>query len=325
MKKIILLSLSGMVVFFLTWVGVFSYLYRNHNVYGFASVVKPLSYDVRSDNEKLTLDFTPNENGLGILELDLSRENTTNKGMFLIQLKDKERDITLSSNTYTTTHMDSSKPLLVSFSGKKNLKTGAYQLVIQTKPRSLLLEYLVKSGLKTRGVYFVDRTVSITNSEQLLRLVGWKMYEVTNIFGMQLIYIFIIVPLLLPFLIYLLYWQYKQRRIYDKIAELTFQLFKHILYQTTLLLKTRIEHDVRDTRTLITHYWDLIRYVVMSLYRLWKSWYTTNHKFFWDCVLVCMWIMANLVFSFTDIKLTDTHYLWYIGAYILSYLFHTFS
>lgn len=300
-----------------TWIGVFVYNNKTNSTYGFFSTTKPLTFRVSTEKTKLVLDFAPGESGFGMLELDLARDSTDSTGFIFAQVTDEETKRVLSSEKYSTVHVDNSRPLLISLGGARNLKSNIYKLTIRTTPPVLIAEYLVQKGLHLQGVFFIDKNTLLRDYTQVFRLAGWKAQEVGRSYEAYQLLALAIVPLLLPLIIFLSYKESRQRKFAHLVSTTIVRFFCWLPERISNLQKLGKEYPTYGYMRLITSYSILFNTMRHNALDLWTMWYGANTRFFWDAFLVLMWVSSNLVFAVSSIELLNEHYLWFIGLYVV--------
>lgn len=320
-KRILLLSIGGAALLLLTFAVAFFVSQNEHKTYGFFSKVHKIDFVARTGDERLTLSFAPHERGLGILEIGLQRPLKDRFGTVSALMRDIGNKKVLANVSYTTTHVDSSSPLLIPFRSFAKLGSNEYELTLRTDPADLLPEYLVQQGLPMRGVYFIDREGLAGNYEDIFRLMSWKVTDLADTFATTTIWMFFLVPLATPFLLYLLWYQYQKRLLRKVFVEyIIYYLLKPLAWSRQFSAK-HLE-PTRQTRELMwQHYRQLMLHTLRTVWRIIKTTYQNHHKIIWDGGLVLIWSCACLVFSVTQTVITDAMYIRFAVAYLLFALF----
>ena len=316
-KRIFLLSIGGVTLLALTFILAFFVSQNAHDTYGFFSRVGQIDYSATTGDDKLTLSFSPHGRGLGILELGLKRLSSDRFGTISAVMRDIGNKKLLADLSYSTIHVDSSDPLLIPFRSFAKLGSNEYELTLMTDPVDLLPEYLVKQGLPLRGVYFIDREDLKKDYAQIWRLAEWKIADLQDTFSPLSMLLLVVIPLLTPFALYLIWYQYPKRLLRRVFVEyIIYYLLKPLEWSRKFSAK-HLEPS-RQTRELIwQHYKELIIHIVKTTIATLINGYKLHTKMVWDVSLVLMWAMACLVFSVTQTEITDSMYIRFAIAYLL--------
>lgn len=316
-KRIFLLSLLGVVLLTFALAIAFYISIQEHKAYGFFSRTRSINFGATTGDDKLILSFSPHEKGLGILELGLRRIVKERFGTVSAVMKDIGNRKVLADVSYTTIHVDSSDPLLIPFRSYTKLGSNEYELTLQTDPADLLPEYLVEQGLPLRGVFFMDRDGLWGNKEGLWRLAEWKIADLQDTFPPLSMLLLVVIPLLTPFAIYLLWYQYKKRLLRRVFVDyIIYYLLKPLAWSRQFSAK-HLEPS-RQTRELIwQHYKELAMHIVKTSVATIVTQYRLHTKLVWDASLVLIWALACLTFSVTQTEITDSMYIRFAIAYLL--------
>lgn len=316
-KRIFLLSLSGVALSVLVLAGVFYYSQKLHNTYGFLSRTSPIAYKATIDGSLLILDFPPGERGLGIIELNIARQNSTRSGTVSATMRELGRMRMLSEVAFTTTHVDSSRPLLIPFRSFAELSSNEYRLTIQTDPSDLLPEYLVQQGLQARGVYFIDRIELKNNLGEIMRLYDWKIADLQEVFTAIPLYLLFLTPLFLPFVLYLLWYQYKNRHLSELFAKrIIYYLLKPLVWSGQFSAR-HLESSAQSRLLMFKHYKKLLVFLIHACFAYLSDIYVANKKLVWDTILVFVWVLTNIIFVMSEKTIDDPQYIAFIISYVI--------
>ncbi len=312
-KNVLILAGLGVVLAALTWISVFIYIHKIYTVYGFFSFVRPMPFQVVSTSRRFMLDFPPQEAGLGIIALDLARESREQSGVVMTKLTDTSGKKIFLREDYSTTHVDSSKPLLISRAERSYTESRTYRLTIATEPPSLLPEYLVRGGLQAQGVYFMDPKTWRHDLGQVMRLIRWKITEVSYHFAWYSIILLIVLPLVTPTAIAVARYEYSRRRVGEKSSRIARAVRTSLLVMLARFIVDERSVRAYTSRQVVALYGRFISHQVRASY----AWCRANPKLSGDFVLVALWALANLTFAVTKTVLSDTHYFGFMASYIV--------
>ncbi|MEI7652781.1 MAG: hypothetical protein WCJ70_00680 [bacterium] len=320
-KRIFLLSIGGFVLLTLTFALAFFVSQNEHDTYGFFSRVRQIEFGATTRDDKLILTFSPHGKGLGILELGFQRLSSDRFGTVSTVMRDIGNKKLLADLSYSTIHVDSSDPLLIPFRSFAKLGSNEYELTLMTDPVDLLPEYLVKQGLPLRGVYFIDREDLKKDYAEIWRLAEWKIADLQDTFPPLSMLLLVVIPLLTPFALYLLWYQYKKRLLRRVFVEyIIYYLLKPLEWSRKF--GPKLLEPSRQTREVIwLHYKELVIHIVKTTMVTLIKYYKLHTKMVWDVTLVIIWAMACLVFSVTQTEITDSMYIRFAIAYLLFALF----
>ncbi len=312
-----MLSIGGFILLTLTFALAFIVSQNAHDTYGFFSRVRQIEFGATTGDDKLTLSFSPHEKGLGIIELGLNRLSPDRFGTVSAVMKDIGNRKLLADLSYSTIHVDSSDPLLIPFRSFAKLSSNEYELTLMSDPVDLLPEYLVKQGLPLRGVYFMDREDLQKDYTEIRRLAEWKIADLQDTFSTLTIELLVFFPLAIPFVIYLLWYQYQKRLLRRVFVEyIIYYLLKPLEWSRKF--GPKLLEPSRQTRVVIwQHYKELTMYIVKTSAATIVMQYKLHTKLVWDASLVLVWALACLTFSVTQTEITDSMYIRFAIAYLL--------
>lgn len=314
MKTKTTVILITLILFISSWLGIFIYQHFHNTKYGFLSVVRPLNFQMTTKDNKLWLDFTSTGRVFGLIELDFIRDNKEDKGYISAVVSEKNTNHILSSEKYSTVHVDNSKPLLISLGGKKLTKVTNYRLLIQTKPRFLLAQYLKEKNLHPSAVYFMDKVDLVKNRENILTIAKWKLEDVFRSFPIIYLFLLSLFTLTFPTLLYIIN---KRFNIVRAIRFLILRILR-FTYVLPAAFGISIKNEPRslseETRYVLGLYARLLSNLYAFLLQRWNLWYGKNFKIFWEIVFVMIWVLANLTISLSKNDISNNYW-----VFILSY------